>query len=142
MSKVLLIFYLIIATNFTDNLVSKQLKTYLTENRLAQHIIGFITLFVLLTSMGNIIDTKTAIIYSLIGYIWFILTTKLDIHWNMIVIAILVCGYLFENNLEKKEKDSLKDNNLTDRDRYNIDKKHSKIKSIIYYINKHIYIII
>ena len=88
MVKVLLIFYLLITTNFTDNLVSKQLKTFFEDNRLGQHVIAIIALLVLITSVGGVVDNRKAIVYTLVGYTWFIFTTKLDIHWNMIIIMI------------------------------------------------------
>lgn len=131
LSKVLLIFYLLIATNFTNNLVSKQFKSFFEENRLAQHCIAITSLLVLITSVGGVVDTKKAIIYTILGYIWFLLTTKLDIHWNMIIVLILLAGYLFENNLDNKEKLMTDDKALTPEEKEKLINKDNKIKALI-----------
>lgn len=117
LSKVLLIFYLIVASNFTDNLVSKQFKKFFQENRLGQHTIALLTLMVLVTSVGGVVSTRKAVIYSIIGYVWFLFTTKLDIQWNMVILLILLAGYLFENSLENREKLMQRDKILTDEDK-------------------------
>jgi hypothetical protein len=131
MVKVLLIFYLLITTNFTDNLVSKQLKTFFEDNRLGQHVIAIIALLVLITSVGGVVDNRKAIVYTLVGYTWFIFTTKLDIHWNMIIIMILMAGYLIENNLTSKEKLMEDDKALTEDDKKRVIKKSNKVKNIV-----------
>jgi membrane protein implicated in regulation of membrane protease activity len=131
LSKVLLIFYLVIAGNFTKNLVSKQLKTFFEENRMAQHAIALITLLVLIISTGGVVDTKIAIIYTMIGYVWFIFTTKLDAQWNMVIILILVAGYLYENSIDNKTKMMNADKSLKDSDKKIIVEKDSMIKSYI-----------
>jgi hypothetical protein len=119
-ARVLLIFYLLVASNYTDNLMAKQMKEYLNSNRLVQHFIGFLTLIVLVTMVGGITESRTALIYSLIGYIWFIFSTKLDIYWNIIILILLFIGYMYENSLIVKEKQILDDPNLTDKQKVDI----------------------
>ena len=131
LSKVLLIFYLAIAGNFTSNLLSKQLKSFFEENRIAQHIIALITLLVLVTAVGGIVDTKVAIIYTVVGYIWFIFTTKLDIQWNIVIILILLIGYLYENTIDNKEKLMETDNALTRDDKNAVISRNNSTKSYI-----------
>jgi hypothetical protein len=131
LSKVLLIFYLAIAGNFTSNLLSKQLRNFFEENRIAQHMIALITLLVLVIAVGGIIDTKVAIIYTIVGYIWFIFTTKLDIQWNIIIILILLIGYLYENSLDNKEKLMASDNALTNDDKRAVISRDNSMKSYI-----------
>ena len=131
LSKVLLIFYLAVAGNFTNNLLSKQLRDVLEENRIAQHIIAILTLFVIITSVGGIVDTKMTIIYTVIGYTWFIFTTKLDIQWNMVIMLIILVGYMYENNLDNKEKMMVGDKSLTESDKKLIKHKDNLIKSYI-----------
>lgn len=119
-ARVLLIFYLLVASNYTDNLMAKQMKEYLNSNRLVQHFIGFLTLIVLVTMVGGITDTRSSIIYSLIGYTWFIFSTKLDIHWNIIILTLLFIGYMYENSLVIKEQHILNDPNLTEHQKIDI----------------------
>ncbi len=116
-AKVLLVFYLIVASNCTDNLMAKQMKQYINDNRIAQHVIGFLTMIVLVTLIGGVVDTSQAICYALIGYIWFILSTKLDIHWNIIILALLFIGYMYENSSNIRIKEVLEDPNLSEEEK-------------------------
>jgi len=131
LSKVLLIFYLVIATNFTNNLVSKQLREYINNNRLVQHFIALLSLLVLITSIGGVVDTHKAIMYTIVGYLWFLFTTKLDIQWNIIILLILTYGYLYENSLENKRISSLDDESLDKDDLKKIENNNNYYKSII-----------
>lgn len=131
LAKVLLIFYVLIASNFTEGLMSKQMKESLQSNRLMQHIIGFLAMIVLVTTVGGIVDNRLAILYSLIGYLWFIFTTKLDIHWNVIILALLFVGYLYENSLSSQEQDILEDENLTEDKVNNIIKNNTDYRLFI-----------
>lgn len=133
LSKVLLVFYLIIATNFTNNLVSKQLKEFIEDSRIAQHIIALVTMLVLITSIGGVVDTKKAVFYSIFGYVWFLFTTKLDIHWNMVIIMILVAGYLYENSISEHEQELSDDKNVDKKKKEEIIRNDNNIKSGIVY---------
>jgi len=110
--KVLLVFYLIIASNFTGGLMGKQMREYMEKNRFIQHIVGFITMIVVVTLIGGIVDTHKAVVYALIGYTWFIFTTKLDIHWNLIILTLLFVGYMYENSKKLSEVHVVDDKNL------------------------------
>lgn len=90
-----------------------QTKTFINNNIYMQHIIGFVTLFVLITLIDGNIDTSTALIYTLIGYIWYIFSTKMDIHWNIIIIIMLFIGYMIENNNKIRKKEIITDTMLT-----------------------------
>ncbi len=120
LAKVLLIFYIILASNYTHELLSKQLREYIESNRLVQHIIGLMMMVILVTSVGGIVDTYQAILYSVIGYIWFLFTTKMDIHWNMIALIILFIGYMFENTARTREEEAKSDPNLSEEERKKI----------------------
>lgn len=129
--RALLLFYIIIASNFTGGLFSKQLRTFFEESRLAQHLIGFIMMLVIVMLIGGINDTYRAVMYSLIGYIWFILTGKLDIHWNIIIILLLLFGFFYESKLNEKEQNTLKDPNLTEEQKRVVINNNSKYKMYV-----------
>ena len=120
MSRALLIFYVIIASQFTSGLMGKQMRTFLEESRLAQHMIGFILMLVLVMMVGNVNNIGDGLIYSLIGYAWFILTTKLDIQWNLIIIMMLFVGYVYETKMINKEHDVQNDKVLTGVEKDNV----------------------
>lgn len=131
LAKVLLIFYVLVASNCTDNLMSKQIRQYINENRFVQHIIGFLLMIILVTLVGGIVDTRLAIFYALIGYIWFIFSTKLDIHWNIIIIILLFIGYMYENSMSIRENDINNDPNLTPDQKFIIIQQNNNYKTWI-----------
>lgn len=132
LSKVLLIFYILILTNITPPaLMSKQMKALLEDNRIAQHIIGFITMIVLISIIGNNISTRAVMAYSIIAYLWFIMTTKMDAHWNIIIMIILVIGYLYENDLEYRENNTNVDKILAEDEKNDIKRQINMSKTYI-----------
>lgn len=117
--KVLMIFYILNASNSNNNLLSNQIREYIKDNKYIQHIIGFITMFILVTLSG-VVDNRVALFYALIGYIWFIFSTKLDIHWNLIIFILLFVGYMIENNMNVSESLIKSDNTLSDKEKESI----------------------
>lgn len=109
----LVLFYILITTNASENLISKQLREMIENNRYIQHILGFMTLFVLITLVVDTIDIREAIAYSALGYIFFIFTTKLDAHWNIIILILLFISYAIEHGLNMRAKYITDDKNLT-----------------------------
>jgi cbb3-type cytochrome oxidase subunit 3 len=100
--------------NYIDNIIPKQTQEFIKQNKLIQHLFGFMTLFVLITLLDETIDTRTALIYSLIGYILFIFSTKLDLHWNIALILLLFIGYAYETDNKQQICAIQNDINLTD----------------------------
>ncbi|ARF08898.1 hypothetical protein Catovirus_1_948 [Catovirus CTV1] len=131
LARVLLIFYVLVASNYTPNLMGKQLRTFLQENRIAQHIIAFIMMLVLIIIVGNVTDIKQALSYSILGYLWFIFTTKMDIQWNLIIILALLVVFIYENNLIEKETEVEKDGNLTIEEKAQIVEKNKEVKTYV-----------
>jgi hypothetical protein len=112
--KVLFIFYLLISLDTSPNgLLSKQTKKYIDDNKYVHHVLGFLTMLVLITLVGGDVDTRSAIVYAFVGYIWFVFSTKLDIHWSTIIFALLFIGYLFENSTSIRIKEIQNDESLT-----------------------------
>lgn len=121
--EILLIYYLFnISTSST--LVSKQLLNYVENNRLIKHLIGFITVVVLLTLIhGTNISNAEILIYAFLCYTWFILSTKLDIHWNIIILLSLVVAYMYDNIVRNK-------NDEVDNDKVLTNEEKNKVKNI------------
>lgn len=112
LSKILFMFYIIIILSNSRTLLGPQMQSFINDDRIMQHFIAFSTMVVLVITFGNFDNTKLAIIYSAIGYLWFILTTKLDLHWNVAILLLLFMGYLYENNLDIKNKEINDDKNM------------------------------
>jgi hypothetical protein len=131
LSQSLLIFYITVASSFTKGLFNNQMITHIENNRLVQHVIAYILLLVILNTFGGIENIEKTVMYSLIGYIWFILTTKLDIQINIIIVIILLIGYIYENKLNQKEDELENDKILSKYDKLRIKYKHKQIKMTI-----------
>lgn len=134
MAKILLVFYAYIAIGYTDVLMAKQLQEFIRNNRLVQHVFGFIIMVTLITMLEDHIDTRTAIIYATVSYIWFILSTKLDVHWNIIIIILLFLGYMYDNNIKVRNNDILNDPNLSDEKKQELIDENNNTKSCIVWI--------
>lgn len=127
--KLLVLFNVIIMSGYTDSIVSKQLRTFVTENRLAQHIIAIITMAILITTSVTD-DIQTVIVYTIIGYVLFLLTTKLDLHWNIAILIILFFGYMFEMNRTSRQERINNDKNLSPEKKQKLINKYGKINMI------------
>ena len=125
---VMLLFYLIIASNFTKNLMSHQLTSFFEENRYAQHLIGFIMMLSLIMLISGINNIETGILYAIIAYFWFIFTTKLDIQWNIMIILLLFFGFIYESKLAEKDERVMNDASLSNEEKERIINEHNKYK--------------
>jgi hypothetical protein len=130
--KVLLIFYVLISCNYTDKLMSKQLGKYISDNKPMQHFIGFLAMIVLINIVGGVNDVQTLLFYSIVAYIWFIFSTKLDIHWNLVIIVLLFGGYMYESMIIEKHNKMEKDPNITQKEKDKLMKDHNRNKKILF----------
>jgi uncharacterized membrane protein len=121
--KILLVFYILVGSSLMQPLLSKQWVALVEDNRIIQHIIGIVTLIALVTLLSEgKLDNITILMYSLMGYLWFIFSTKLDVHWNIMIMILLVVAYLYENSTKQKNK-------LIDSDKILTEEEKNKIKS-------------
>ncbi len=111
--KYLLFFYLIQLSSLTNNTLGKQLKEYVYENRLLQHIINLIFLFVLIAIFDESKNFKSITISSFIIYIIYLLSTKLDLQFNLLILAGFLIYFFY-----KKEQDN---KNLRINNDYDLD---------------------
>ena len=72
-----------------------------------------------------------SLLYTMIGYILYILTTKMDIQVNLIVLTILLLGFLYEHNNMLKEEEMNQDPVLLEEDKNHIKYEHNKKKFIL-----------
>lgn len=117
--KILLIIYIIISSSYCSNIFSNGLKQAIESNRYAQHLILLLLIMSLMILFGNPFNTGitsnntlNVIIMSLLVYGWFILTTKLDLAWNIGIIILLAIYFLYESNSVNELNFILKDNNV------------------------------
>tara|TARA_B000000475_G_scaffold94878_1_gene77129 strand:+ start:808 stop:1386 length:579 start_codon:yes stop_codon:yes gene_type:complete len=104
--------YLIIACNFIGELFGCKFRQMLQENMYLKHLFGFLTFSFLVILVGidinDVNDVIKGILYSIIFYIWFVLTTKTHIYITMFVLIIFLTMYIISikiKKLEEKNKD-------------------------------------
>ncbi len=130
-STALLIFYTLIANNFIGDLYAGQLSEFIKNNRYAKHGFGYLTMLLIIMEAGGVTDGWRASFYSLLAYSWFILTTKLDLQWNLAIIGLLIVGFMYENKMFEREKSSQEDQALEEKHRKKIRKENRQMRRII-----------
>lgn len=127
--KTVLIFYLLMCNSTLNPLMSKQWVTFMENNRIVQHIIAIGVLITLMTLMNEgKMNNFTIIAYSIAIYLWFIFSTKMDIHWNIIIIIMLLFAYAYENTLKIKENEMKDDKVLSEDEKNNLLSSQSKYR--------------
>lgn len=99
LSNGLLLFYIAIATNFIADLYSKPLRKFLKDNRFMHHIIGYLVLLYSISYTTFRTDWMNVFLFTLIMYIWFILTTKMDLIFTLLVVVCLAVGFILNTHL-------------------------------------------
>lgn len=127
LGKIILLFYLLSTSSTLFPLLSKQWKYTLENNRIAQHILGIITILSLtiLVSNGKF-ELQRIIIYTIIGYFLFILSTKLDLHINIIVVGLLISYLLYQDTIKYKEEQIENDININNDNKIILQKNNKK----------------
>lgn len=102
--QILLLFYLIASSSALFPLLAKQYKQILESNKIAQHILGLLTFltFTIYISNGEF-SIHRIFTYTMIGYLLFIFTTKLDLPMIIVILGILVSLYLYQDMNKHEE---------------------------------------
>jgi hypothetical protein len=102
--RIILLTYIIIASGYCTNLFSNGLKNAIQNNKYAQHIILILLIMALMICFGNPFGVEITsnqqvniVIMSLLVYVWFIMTTKLDLAWNIGILILLTIYFLYES---------------------------------------------
>jgi hypothetical protein len=117
--RIVLLTYVILASQYCSNLFSHGLKEAIESNRMVQHLILIILIMALMIVFGNPLGVEftnnqqfNIIIMTLLVYVWFIMTTKLDLGWNVAILIILTIYFLYESKNISDYKLILSDPNL------------------------------
>ena len=136
--KVLLLTYIIISSSYCSNLFSNGLKKAIESNRFVQHIILILLIMSLMIVFGNpfgieISSTHTIniVLITLLIYVWFILTTKLDLAWNIAIIILLAIYFLYESKNTIDLQIELKDSLITNETKSELVKTFTHTNNIV-----------
>lgn len=130
LAKAVLMMYLVVASNYSINLLSGQTMEFLRQSRLAQLIIGFVMMLVIIKSTTNI-STNNAVLYGFTAYLWFLLSTKLDLQINLAIVALLIGGYFYESMMDDQDKLMAQDDNITQIEKDKAGQKHRQMRTFI-----------
>lgn len=124
LGKIMLIFYVLISGSALFPLLSKQWKRNLENDRIAQHVLGIMTMLalVILVSDGKF-SIQRILSYTAIGYLWFILSTKLDLQWNIMIMGSLITFCLYQNIIKNKSEKIKNDKYLGEEDKDRLEKE-------------------
>jgi hypothetical protein len=107
-SKNLFVLYLIMSSNFLANLFGCKVQKALNESMILKHVLGFFTLyfFVSLVETSNAISSKLLdrMAYAGIIYLWFLLSTRMNIKIWYSLVVILLTTYVLQLNVENEKK--------------------------------------
>jgi hypothetical protein len=110
--KFLLALYLVQLTGLTNNTLGKQLKEYVYSNRMIQHIINVVFLIVLISMLDDQRSLTNITISSLVLYIIYIFTTKLDLQYNLLILAFALFYYFYKREVNKQIRRVSDDNDI------------------------------
>ena len=136
--RIILLTWVILASQYCSNLFSHGLKEAIESNRMVQHLILIILIMTLMIIFGNPLGVQITnsqqfniIIMSLLVYVWFILTTKLDLSWNIGILIILTIYFLYESKKISEYKIILEDPNLTDVKKKELFDSFNNLQSVL-----------
>ena len=115
--KIISLYYLILLNPLSSDLLHHKIKTLVEDNRYVQHIISIMTIFVLI----NLIypdGGPNNLLFTIICYVFFIFTTKIELQINIIIIFFLIGIYFSELIIDNKNK-SLESDNYISNDKKN-----------------------
>lgn len=119
---VLLLYYISLGGN---RMVPHQMQQLLDTNDYVYHLFNILRLFISIILIGKIDDVRLAIIMTVIGYVWFIGTLKLDLKWNIFVFGVLLFGFVYDLIISERNQKILADKNLSEDDKKKIIQKQS-----------------
>ena len=102
----LVLFYMTISTNFIGELFNKNIRNVLSDNYYVKHILGYFTLLIFIVfSSGKKDNLVNDFKLSIIAYILFVMSTKLNPNYFVISSLLLFSSYIIYKINELYTKD-------------------------------------
>ena len=129
--KLVMILYLFVFANVISTKVNTKIIDRIEKNTMVKHIVGLITVGVLLSLVYNSIPLKDLILYSVIIYVVFLLSTKISKNYVLLGLLVLVGVYFLSSETENRINGIKNDQSLhiTDKTKLikHLEKKNNKI---------------
>lgn len=132
----IILFYLLIISRYKINLISYELRRLFDESILLDHVVGLLTMYVFIilvrtpSSNNNIIDN---FYYSIVCYIIFILSTRLELPVLLILIILGIISFHIDNRIINANTYNVKNKYIKYRKWLNILMIFILITGYIYY---------
>jgi len=110
--KILMLFYLLLMSNLITQKINKHIIEKLNNNKLLQHIVGIITILVILCLVYDNMNIYDMVIYTFVIYFVFVLSTKLNQNVLLFSIMLLILFFLKEYYNNNKINLIIKDNSI------------------------------
>jgi len=110
--KLVMILYLFIFANIISTKINTKIVDRIEQNIIVKHIVGLITVGVLLSLVYNSIPLKDLILYSVIIYVVFLLSTKISKNYVLLGLLVLVGVYFLSTETENRIKSVKKDQSI------------------------------
>lgn len=99
--KSLFVLYLIISGNYLGQLLSCKVQKHFQNNMIIKHLLGFMTLYFFVIFAGNSDQPIwTQMNTTIILYLWFILTTRTDIRYTIVILLSLLGIYIIDSQIK------------------------------------------
>ncbi len=123
---VLTYIYIVQLQSYSKDILGKQLREYISENKTAQHIINFILILVLISVFDRERSITELLKDTTIVYFLYLLTTKLDLQFNIIILFGILFFYFYKRETDIKEKRILNDYELDNQIKTSLIKSDNK----------------
>lgn len=132
--RALFIFYFMML-EFSQNTFTKSVRNNILSDIFCKHLIKCINLIIILRYILKISDIDKLMLNTCILYILFIILSKIEYEWSLIIIGIFIIYFLMDTKMEYCDILNRKiDNILNDEEKIKIQKKHNINRGIIIFI--------
>lgn len=103
-SDSLLLFYVVIASNFLIKLFPKHHFDIVKKNIYVRHFMGYITMLFSIYHVSTMTNPLNVILLTTFLYLWFLMTTRLPPVYNLVIIFSLSAGFLINLRIYHEEQ--------------------------------------
>jgi hypothetical protein len=129
--KLIMILYLFVFANVISTKINTKIIDRIEQNVMIKHIVGLITVGVLLSLIYNSIPIKDLILYSIVIYVVFLLSTKISKNYVLLGLLVLVGVYFLSTETENRIKGIKNDQSININDKAklirHLESKNNKI---------------
>jgi len=129
--KIIVLFYLLTLSAHNNALVGHQLSRYIQSTLIAQHVLAILTMFVLISAVTEV-NIKNRVVYTMICYGLFIMTSKLDLEWTIIIFGAIVACYVHSELKEKQVDDVDHDSSIPSEIKAHFHENAGRYKLLIF----------